>query len=454
MAKRPFTLVSFLGIRPDIIRMHKLLRLLDAGQSRNGYRHIYAHSGQHYDYELDGIFHRQLRVRAPDVKLRVGRTLKKTGRTGHAHQSALLFQRTAAMLERLRPDAVLYLGDTNTVLSSIIVAKYNIPVIHIEGGGRSFDWRMPEEKNRITIDHLSDLIYCYLDRYRDILLAEGVPEYRAITVGNIIVDALDAFLPAAGRNPVLNQLGVKENAYALLTLHREENLESVEILADKLAGVRELSRTLPVVFPLMPRLRVRTRKHKLAAILNTARVITVPPLGYLEFLRLEQCARLIVTDSGTVQEEACLLGVPCLVIRRSTERPETIAAGAAILADRNLCANAHRALELDRNWDRTILNPLGGSPSERIFHDLLAKIRSQFFEQSRMAPRLLANRFAREAYGLSEGLARGRRLPPSPPSCRLADARRTGGRANPAPTSLRSASPLRGGKSAQPTGWT
>ena len=123
MAKRKFTLVSFLGIRPDIIRTHRLISLLDQGQAKHGYRHIYVHSGQHFDYQLDGIFHRQLGVRQPDLNLRVGRTLKRSGKTSHVHQAALLFTKTAEMIQNLRPDAVLYLGDTNTVVSSLIVAK-------------------------------------------------------------------------------------------------------------------------------------------------------------------------------------------------------------------------------------------------------------------------------------------------------------------------------------------
>lgn len=399
MPKHPFTLVTFLGIRPDIIRMHKLLRRLDEGQARYGYRHIYVHSGQHFDYGLDGVFHQELGVRAPDMNLRMGRTLKRTGKTGHVHQSALLFQKTAEMLERVRPDAVLYLGDTNTVLSSIVVAKYGVPVIHIEGGGRSFDWRMPEEKNRITIDHLSDVIYCYLDRYKEILLSEGIPEYRVVPVGNVIVDALESFLPVAEQSPVLKRLGVKKRGYALCTLHREENIEEKGILAEKLGGLRELSRSLPVVFPVMPRVEARIRKYKLKGILKGTGVVTTPPLGFLEFLRLEQCARVIVTDSGTVQEEALLLGVPCLVSRRSTERPETIAVGATILADSELCKNTRLAMGLDTQWDRGVLNPEGGSPSERIFQDIVAKIRSGYFSQSHRYEWLEGNRFAREAYG-------------------------------------------------------
>jgi UDP-N-acetylglucosamine 2-epimerase (non-hydrolysing) len=399
--KRRFKLLTFLGIRPDIIRMHRLLRLLDNGQAKHHYRHIYAHSGQHFDYRLDGVFHRQLGVRSPNVNLRVGRTLKRSGKTGHVQQAALLFQSTARMVERLRPDAVLYLGDTNTVLSSIVVAKYSIPVIHIEGGGRSFDWRMPEEKNRIIIDHLSDLIYCYLDRYKRILVSEGVPAFRIKTVGNIIADALHRFLPDAHKNRILRHLRLAEKQYVLCTLHREENIDNAEILKEKLLGLRELSKSLPVILPLMPRLKARIRKFGFHRILAGSSIVMTEPLGFLEFLLLEQMARVIVTDSGTVQEEALMLGVPCLVTRRSTERPETIAAGATILADEDLCTNAHKAMQILPNWDRTVLNPEGGSPSDRIFEDLMERVRSGYFQNSRNFEKLSHNRFVQEAFGLA-----------------------------------------------------
>ncbi len=393
-------MVTFLGIRPDIIRTHKLLAMLDRGQARHGYRHIFVHSGQHFDYQLDGIFYRQLGVRQPDLNLRTGPMLKKSGKTNHVYQSALLFTKTAQMLEKLRPDAVLYLGDTNTVLSSLIVAKYGVPVIHIEGGGRSFDWRMPEEKNRIIVDHLSDAIYCYLDRYMKILLSEGIPAFRVVVVGNIIVDALNSFLPMAEKRLVLQRLGVQEKQYVLCTLHREENIENAEILASKLRGLRELSKTMPVVFPLMPRVDAGVKRFGLQKLLADPGLIRTKPLGFLEFLKLEKHARMIITDSGTVQEEALILGVPCLVTRRSTERPETIAAGATILADEDLVASAHRALKMDAIWDRDALNPMGGSPSERIYLDLVNKIRSGFFGTSRSFDMLSENRFARQAYGL------------------------------------------------------
>jgi len=398
-----FKLVTFLGIRPDIIRTHKLVRLLDRGQSDNGYRHFYVHSGQHFDDELDGVFHRELGVRPPDLNLAIGRILRRRGKAGHVEQSALLFTNTAKMLEKLRPDAVLYLGDTNTVLSSMIVAKYGIPVLHIEGGGRSFDWRMPEEKNRVVIDHLSDVIYCYLGRYKEILLSEGIPDYRIVVVGNIIVDALNSFLPEADRNTVLERLGVKKRDYILCTLHREENIEDSTGFIAKIRGLQELSHSMPVVFPMMPRVQAKAKSFGLEKLFRNSRIVRTKPLGFLEFLKLEKYARLIVSDSGTVQEEALLLGIPCLVVRRSTERPETIAAGATVLAENDLCRTALRILEKHADWDRGVLNPLGGSPSERIYNDLIVRINSGFFAKSRQFEMLKSNAFVREAYGFVNG---------------------------------------------------
>ncbi len=401
---KPFTLVTFLGIRPDLIRMHRLLELLDQGQQRGGYRHVFVHSGQHFDFELDGVFYRQLKVRRPDLNLGVGRTLRRRGTTDAVSQCALLFKKTAGMLESVRPDALLYLGDTNTVLSSLVAARAGVPVIHIEGGGRSFDWRMPEEKNRITIDHLSDLIYCYLPRYKQILLSEGVPDYRVVVVGNIIVDALKSFLPAAMRSAVLQRLHLKEGQFALCTLHREENIEDRGILARKVTDLARLAREMPVVFPVMPRVQARLKQYKLLPALQRSKVVRTPPLGFLDFLQLESKARLIITDSGTVQEEALLLGVPCLVTRRSTERPETLEAGATLLSDDHLWRQARRALHMKTGWDRAVLNPMGGSPSERIYRDLLRRIRSGFFSVSRSYERQKGNRFVRQAYGRSRNL--------------------------------------------------
>jgi UDP-N-acetylglucosamine 2-epimerase (non-hydrolysing) len=392
--------MTLLGIRPDIIRMHKLIRLLDEGQDAHGYRHVFAHTGQHFDYELDGVFYKQLGVRQPDINLGVGKALKELGRPTHyAAQTALLFERTHELLERVRPDAVLYLGDTNSVLSSVVVAREQIPVIHLEGGGRSFDWRMPEEKCRTIIDHLSDAIYCYLPRYRELLLREGIAPYRVTVIGNIIVDAIAEFLPKAEATDALAQVGVCDGEYCLVTLHREENTATREAFEPRIRDLMRLSMELPIVFPLMPRVRTNLERWGLMPELERSRIIVTKPMGFLEFLKLEAHAKVIVSDSGTVQEEACVLGVPCVIARRSTERPETIAAGATILSESSLDECARDAMRTPRTWDRTVLNPYTTSPSDVVYADLIRKITDGYFVRSRSYEVVARDAFVAQAHG-------------------------------------------------------
>lgn len=401
---KKFRLITLLGIRPDVIRMFKLIKLLDEGQKKHNFEHIYVHSGQHFDYELDEIFYEELEVRKPDINLNIGKILKKRGKTTQAYQSALLFEKVEELMKKLKPDAVMFLGDTNTVTSSIVVAKNNIPIIHIEGGGRSYDWRMPEEKNRIVIDHLSDAIYCYLKRYKEILLSEGIPTFRIKVIGNIIVDALKEFLPKAEKNKILEKLTIKEKNFILVTIHREENTNRKEILKNKLLDLLNFSKDyqMPIVFPLMPRTRKAIKNFKLNFILNSSMFIKTQPLGFLDFLKLEEASKLIVTDSGTVQEEALILGTPCVVCRRSTERPETIWAGATILegfeGKGTLYKKMENALNMKIDWDKDVLNPQGGSPSERVYKDLVSKIKSRYFEKSHDFKFLRLNKFAQEAW--------------------------------------------------------
>jgi UDP-N-acetylglucosamine 2-epimerase (non-hydrolysing) len=360
------------------------------------------HTGQHFDYELDEVFYKELGVRKPDFNMNVGKTLKERGRqTTHAYQTALLFERTAEMLEKYKPDAVMYLGDTNSVLSSVVVSRYGVPVIHIEAGGRSFDWRMPEEKNRIVIDHLSDVLYCYVPRYKDILLSEGIAPLRIKVIGNIIHDALDSFLPKAEKTDIMNKLKVKNGSYALVTLHREENTSTEAELAPKILDLIKISQKMPVVFPIMPRVRTNLEKFGLYQKLIASSIIHTKPLGFLEFLKLEKHAKLTISDSGTVQEESLILGVPCLITRLSTERPETIEAGATILANTNLYENAFRAIKLKRNWDRYVLNPTKISPSKTVFNDLIGKISKNFFKKSRDYSIISEDKFVQQAYGHS-----------------------------------------------------
>ena len=403
---KKFKLVTLLGIRPDKIRMYKLIRLLDEGQKKYNYQHIFVQSGQHFDYELDKVFYKELKVRQPNINLNIGKILKRQGKTTQAYQSALLFEKVDELVRRIKPDAVMFLGDTNTVISSLVVAKNNIPVIHIEAGGRSYDWRMPEEKNRIIADHLSDVLYVYLPRYRDILLSESIDDFRIKVIGNIIHDPLEDFAEVIEKREILKAIGIESQKFILVTLHREENISSKEVLAWKLSDISCFAKEkkMPIVFPLMPRTIAAAEKFGLKSVIKGNGWITGKPFGFFDFSKLEKEARLIVTDSGTVQEEALILGVPCVAARRSTERPETIRAGATILEGfegrKTLYKAMKKAFFMKTGWNRNILNPQGGSPSERVYKDLISKIREGYFKKSRNINYLKRNKFIKQAYNI------------------------------------------------------
>lgn len=400
MKSKPFKIITLLGIRPDLIRTFKLIDLLDKGQKKHGYKHVFAHTGQHFDYELDGVFYKELGIRKPDINLQVGKTLKERGgNVSHPYQMALLFERVAGLLEKEKPDAVLFLGDTNSVLASMVVARSGTPVIHVEAGGRSFDWRMPEEKNRIIIDHLADAHYSYLPRYRNILISEGIDPRRVLVVGNVIYDSLNTFLPKAQKSKVLEELNLVSKSYALCTIHREENIVNKSSLVSKVAELIKLSEQMPVVFPVMPRTKANIDKLGLLKKIQKSKVILAKPQGYLDFLKLEQNAKVIITDSGTVQEEALILGVPAVIIRRSTERPETMLARAAILTERDIVKNVNKVLKFKINWNRQILNPTKKSPTENIYKDLVKKIKTGFFTSSRDYDQIKYLPFVKQAYG-------------------------------------------------------
>jgi len=384
--------------------MYKLIKLLDG--YKDNFEHLLVHSGQHYDPELFGNFLKEFDIRQPDIDLGIGLTLKERGVSNHAYQTALLGERVYDLIEKVKPSAVMYLGDTNTVLSSITVARCGVPVIHLEAGGRSFDWRMPEEKNRVVIDHLSDALYSYLPRYKDILVSEGIDDFRVKVIGNIIMDAVNDYEVKADASKILEELGVKEKQFILVTLHREENISVKEILENKLSDILRFAKEekLPVVFPVMPRTAAMIEKYELGYLLNDSQFIKNKPLGFFDFLKAEKTARLIVSDSGTVQEEALIMGTPCVIARRSTERPETIWAGATILegfeGKETLYNKMREAYNMKTDWDRNILNPEGGSPSERAYQDFILKVQSNYFETSRSFETLKNKKFIRRTYNL------------------------------------------------------
>jgi UDP-N-acetylglucosamine 2-epimerase (non-hydrolysing) len=284
------------------------------------------HTGQHYDPELNSQLFRALEIPDPDINLEVGSA-------SHAVQTAEVMKRFEPVLERARPAAILVVGDVNSTLACALVAvKRGIPVIHVEAGLRSFDRSMPEEINRVLTDQISDLLFTTEKSARENLLREGIGESRIHFVGNVMIDTLRHNLKAAvppadtlGRHGAPADWSAK--GFAVLTLHRPSNVDEPHTLRTMLRTIREISERLPVAFAVHPRTRAKIAQHALGSLLDAPSIFSLPPLGYLEMLGLMQASRLVLTDSGGMQEETTALGVPCVTLRESTERPITVDEG-------------------------------------------------------------------------------------------------------------------------------
>jgi len=286
------------------------------------------HTGQHYDAAMKHRFFEQLGIPEPDVDLEVGSA-------SHAVQTAEIMRRFEPVLDTERPAAVLVVGDVNSTIACALVAvKKSIPVVHVEAGLRSFDRAMPEEINRVLTDQISELLFTTERGAHDNLLREGIAERRIHFVGNVMIDTLLRHLKQAV--PPEQSLGSAPNAASLLdagcgfgvvTLHRPSNVDDRETLHGLLATLRQISEHLPLVFPIHPRTRSRIEQGALQHLLDTPRILTLSPVGYLEMLGLMSRARVVLTDSGGMQEETTALGVPCVTLRQNTERPITVDEG-------------------------------------------------------------------------------------------------------------------------------
>jgi len=303
------TLVA--AARPNFMKIAPLLRAIEksnAGAGAGGTKidYMLVHTGQHYDYKMSQVFFEDLELAPPDIHLGVGSGT-------HAWQTGSAMMEFEKVLLRARPDLVVVVGDVNSTLAAALAAvKLHIPVAHVESGVRTGDLRMPEEVNRRLTDHISDYLFT-TSKYDDAeLKKEGLPAGRIHRVGNIMADSLVMSREGAGRSEVLNRLGVKDRGYALLTLHRPANVDEREKLKLIISRIEEVSRKIPVVFPSHP----RTLKNLLEFGLDkpASSIILTTPLGYRDMLRLEMGARFIITDSGGVQVEAAVLGVPCLTV--------------------------------------------------------------------------------------------------------------------------------------------
>ena len=310
------TIVHVIGARPNYMKIAPLMEALRTG---SGFRQVLVNTGQHYDDMMSRAFVRDLALPTPDYDLEVGSA-------SHAVQTARVMIEFERVCNAERPDLVVVVGDVNSTLAaSLVAAKLLIPVAHVEAGLRSRDRTMPEEINRIVTDRLSDVLLTPSVDGNENLLAEGVPNEKIHLVGNIMIDSLQRHLPMATLDRVRDAIPVEEGRYAVLTLHRPSNVDDVEIFRRILTAVGAIAESLPVVFPVHPRTRQRMRDFGVDGALG--RVILTDPLGYIDFLSLTSHARLILTDSGGLQEESTALGVPCLTLREGTERPITVTRG-------------------------------------------------------------------------------------------------------------------------------
>jgi UDP-N-acetylglucosamine 2-epimerase (non-hydrolysing) len=330
MAGAPILCV--VGARPNFMKIAPVLRAMRAANPPLPARLV--HTGQHYDPELNSQYLRALGIPDPDVNLEVGSA-------SHAVQTAEILRRFEPVLDREQPAAVLVVGDVNSTLAcSLVAAKNGVPVIHVEAGLRSFDRSMPEEINRVLTDQISDLLFITEKSARENLMREGIPESRIHFVGNVMIDTLrynlkDAvpFAETFSQNGAPADWG--RNGFAVLTLHRPSNVDDPGTLQSVLGAILEVSQRLPVAFAVHPRTRARIEQHGLGAMLESQSIFRVPPLGYLEMLGLMQAAKLVLTDSGGMQEETTALGVPCLTLRENTERPITVEQGTNTVVGNN-----------------------------------------------------------------------------------------------------------------------
>jgi len=309
-----------LGTRPEIIKMSPIIRECE----RLRLEYFILHTGQHYSYSMDRVFFEQLKLPQPRYNLDVG-----SG--SHAEQTGKVLIGTEQALLKEHPDVLLVEGDTNTVLGgALAAAKLHIKVGHVEAGLRSYDRAMPEEVNRVLTDHCSDVLFAPTEQAQQILLKEGIPAEKIFVTGNTIVDAVHHAYLVEKHTRVLEELGLKKHEYFLATLHRQENVDDPYRFRDILRGLDALNKKydLPVIYPVHPRSLKKLEEFQLDA----PGVTLVDPLDFIGFLELEQNARVVLTDSGGVQEETCVLGTPCVTLRTSTERPETLAVGSNLLA--------------------------------------------------------------------------------------------------------------------------
>ncbi len=311
--------MTVLGTRPEIIRLSRVISKLDKHVS-----HTLVHTGQNFDHRLNELFFEELKVRNPDHILGAHGTF--------GDQVGVILNHTERLIREICPDRMLILGDTTSGLAAIVAKRLGVPVFHMEAGNRCYDDRVPEEVNRRIIDHSSDVLLPYTERSRQNLLREGIPGNQIYVTGNPILEVINYHAAEIQQSRVLDNLGIKEKAFFLVTMHRAENVDVEDRLRSFATTFDRLHREygFPVIVSTHPRTRIRMQTLGLDQ--GDPNVRFLEPFGFFDFIRLEQSAFCVLSDSGTVQEECAIFNVPSVTIRDVTERPETIECGSAVLS--------------------------------------------------------------------------------------------------------------------------
>jgi len=356
-----------LGIRPDIINYQPIVSELN----RRKCDYVIVHTGQHYSYFFDGLFFKQLKFPKPDYHLKVGSGTQ-------AQQLGTLIQRFEKVLLKEKPDLVFSFSDANPALSAIVASKMGIKIAHLEAGMRSYDWRMPEEKNRRLIDSISDYLFTPTLTTKQNLLHEGHPTHKIFRVGKLIYDVLNNFKKEIDQNKILEKLQLKKKDYFLVTAHRPENVGFKRPLKNIIESLNELHKKYEkdIIFPIHPRTRKSIKKF---GIKLSKGIRLFDPVGFLEFSKLEKNAFCCVTDSGTVQEDSCIFKVPCVTMRISTERSETVEVGSNIVAGLNK-KHILKAVDIMINRKPNWKNPYGKPDSAKKTIKILEERKSEILK--------------------------------------------------------------------------
>lgn len=344
--------VTVLGTRPEIIRLSRVIEKIDEVTD-----HVLVHTGQNFDPSLSDVFFDELGVRAPDLHLGVRGD-------GFADRVGQIIAASERLLREERPDRLLVLGDTDSGISAYVAKRLGIPVFHMEAGNRCYDDRVPEEVNRRVIDHSSDVLMPYTERSRTNLLREGIAAQQIFVTGNPIKEVLDHHAAEIEASDALARLGVEAGRYLLLTMHRQETVDVEERLRALVQGVMETAeeQEMSLICSMHP--RTRARLEAFGVPLESDRIQVMPAMGFFDFVKLERHAACVLSDSGTVQEECCIFGVPAVTLRDTTERPETVECGSNLLSGLDP--------EAIRNCTTAVLGR-GGTwepPREYLVHDV------------------------------------------------------------------------------------